>query len=71
MSNTAQFENGFIERTYPSIVSDMSIAFAELVANSWDAGATRVDITIPDKKGEPIKELYHHPCAYNVGFGTN
>ena len=54
MSNTAQFENGFIERTYPSIVSDMSIAFAELVANSWDAGATRVDITIPNKKGEPI-----------------
>lgn len=54
MSNTAQFENDFIERTYPSIVSDMSIAFAELVANSWDAGATRVDITIPDKKGEPI-----------------
>ena len=54
MSNIAQFENNFIERTYPSIVSDMSIAFAELVANSWDAGATRVDITIPDKQGEPI-----------------
>ena len=54
MSNIAQFENDFIERTYPSIVSDMSIAFAELVANSWDAGATRVYITIPDKKGEPI-----------------
>ena len=33
MSNIAQFENNFIERTYPSIVSDMSIAFAELVAN--------------------------------------
>lgn len=54
MNNIAQFENNFIERTYPSIVSDMSIAFAELVANSWDAGATRVDITIPDKQGDPI-----------------
>ena len=54
MSDLALFERNFIERTYPSIVSDVSIAFAELVANSWDAGATRVDITIPDKKGEPI-----------------
>lgn len=54
MSNLALFERNFIERTYPSIVSDMSIAFAELVANSWDAGATRVDITIPNKQGEPI-----------------
>ncbi len=54
MSNQASFENNFIERTYPSIVSDMSIAFSELVANSWDAGATRVDITIPEKKGEQI-----------------
>lgn len=54
MSDVALFENNFIERTYPSIVSDMSIAFAELVANSWDAGATRVDITIPTKNGGKI-----------------
>lgn len=54
MSNKALFENNFIERTYPSIVSDISVAFAELVANSWDAGATRVDITIPQRKGEQI-----------------
>lgn len=54
MSDRALFESNFIERTYPSVVSDMSIAFSELVANSWDAGATRVNITIPDKQGEPI-----------------
>jgi len=54
MSDLALFERNFIERTYPSIVSDMSIAFAELVANSWDAGATRVDITIPQKQGQQI-----------------
>ena len=36
------FEKNFIERTYSSVVSDMSIAFSELVANSWDAGATNV-----------------------------
>lgn len=54
MSDLALFESNFIERTYPNIVSDMSIAFAELVANSWDAGATRVDITIPQKQGKQI-----------------
>lgn len=54
MRNIALFENNFIERTYPSIVSDISTAFAELVANCWDAGATRVDITIPKKQGENI-----------------
>lgn len=54
MSNLTLFEKNFIERTYPSVVSDMSIAFAELVANSWDAGATRVDITIPQKSGQQI-----------------
>lgn len=54
MNNLALFETNFIERTYPSIVSDMSTAFAELVANSWDAGATRVDITIPLRYGEQI-----------------
>ena len=50
----SKFEKDFIERTYSSIVSDMSIAFSELVANSWDAGATLVLITLPDKKGESI-----------------
>lgn len=50
----SKFEKDFIERTYASIVSDMSIAFSELVANSWDAGATSVSITLPDKKGDFI-----------------
>lgn len=54
MSDLALFERNFIERTYPTIVSDVSIAFAELVANSWDAGATRVDITIPLEQGQQI-----------------
>lgn len=54
MNDSALFERNFIERTYPSIVSDMSIAFAELVANSWDASATRVNITIPQSQGAPI-----------------
>ena len=50
----SKFEKDFIERTYASVVSDMSIAFSELVANSWDAGATTVSITLPDKKGDLV-----------------
>lgn len=50
----SKFEKDFIERTYASIVSDMSIAFSELVANSWDAGATSVSITLPDEKNNFI-----------------
>ena len=34
MSDAALFERDFIERTYPSIVSDVSTAFAELVAKT-------------------------------------
>lgn len=49
MSNLSVFEHNFIERTYPSVVSDVSIAFAELVANAWDAGASTVNITLPQK----------------------
>ena len=43
------FEKDFIERSYSSIVSDVTIAFSELVANSWDAGATIVTISLPSK----------------------
>ena len=50
MLQKSKFEKDFIERTYSSIVSDIPIAFSELVANSWDAGATTVFITLPDKK---------------------
>lgn len=50
----SKYEKNFIERTYSSIVTDISIAFSELVANSWDAGATKVFITLPEKSGEEI-----------------
>lgn len=49
MIRKSTFEKDFIERTYSSIVSDVTIAFSELVANSWDAGATAVYITLPAK----------------------
>ena len=48
--HTARYEENFIERTYGSIVSEIPVAFSELVANAWDAGATKVKITIPNEK---------------------
>ena len=48
------FEKDFIERTYSSIISDATTAFSELVANSWDAGATAVHITLPEDNQENI-----------------
>ena len=51
---TQKFEQDFFERTYPSIVRDVSVAFSEIVANAWDAGATEVKITIPNEIDEDI-----------------
>lgn len=42
------FENDYILRSLGSIVTQPDIALTELVANAWDAGASRVDIYIPD-----------------------
>lgn len=42
------FEEDYILRSLGSIVSQPDIALTELVANAWDAGASKVDIRIPD-----------------------
>ena len=44
------FEEDFITRSLGSIVNQPDVALTELVANSWDAGASHVTIFIPDKK---------------------
>lgn len=49
-----RFESDFFERTYPSVINDISVAFSEIVANAWDAGATKVEITIPSEQGNDI-----------------
>ena len=50
------FEENYLVRSLNnSIVSQPDIALTELVANAWDAGATRVNIFIPDKKGDKLK----------------
>jgi hypothetical protein len=48
------FEDGFLVGSIGQIAQKPDVAIAELVANAWDAGASRVDIDIPAKLGEII-----------------
>lgn len=48
------FEEDYLIRTLGDLANSPDIALTELVANAWDAGATAVEITIPDKKYEEI-----------------
>lgn len=41
------FEEGFLVNSIGQVAQRPEVAIAELVANAWDAGATRVDIEIP------------------------
>lgn len=45
------FEEDYLLRTLGRIAHDPDVALTELVANAWDAGAAKVDITIPEEKG--------------------
>ena len=47
------FADRFLDRYAGSIISDPAVAIVELVANAWDAYATRVDIQWP-QRGEGI-----------------
>lgn len=48
------FEEDYLVRTLGSLANTPDVALTELVANAWDAGATKVDITIPQDSGEQI-----------------
>lgn len=43
-----QFEEDFLYRNNRNITTRCDLALTELIANSWDAGATKVTINIPD-----------------------
>jgi hypothetical protein len=45
------FDQRFLDRHAGPIISDLSVALVELVANAWDAYATKVDITWPTNDG--------------------
>jgi hypothetical protein len=48
------FEEDYLVRTLGTIAHDPYIALTELVANAWDAGASKVELSIPDKLGTNI-----------------
>jgi hypothetical protein len=48
------FEHDFLLRTLGPISNSPEVALTELVANAWDAGASRVDITLPSDCGEVL-----------------
>ncbi|WP_067738356.1 ATP-binding protein [Novosphingobium naphthalenivorans] len=45
------FDQRFLDRHAGPIISDLSVALVELVANAWDAYATKVDIVWPTNDG--------------------
>lgn len=48
------FEEDYLIRTLGALVNSPDIALTELVANAWDAGATVVDIFIPEDYGQKL-----------------
>ncbi|WP_226390265.1 ATP-binding protein [Penaeicola halotolerans] len=48
------FEDDYLVRTLGNLGTQPEIALTELVANAWDAGATQVDIFIPEEKGQKL-----------------
>jgi hypothetical protein len=48
------FGDGFLEDHAGHIISDPRIALIELIANAYDAGATKVDLRWPADMGQPL-----------------
>ena len=48
------FGEGFMEDHAGHIISDPRIALVELIANAYDAGATKVDLRWPAEIGQPF-----------------
>lgn len=49
-----EFDGRFLDKHAGSIITDIPTAVAELVANAWDAYATEVEITWPDRHSGSI-----------------
>ncbi len=45
------FEDDYLLRELGQVAHVPQVALTELVANAWDAGATRVDLIVPDEIG--------------------
>lgn len=48
------FEEDYLVRTLGTLAQSPDYALTELVANAWDAGASRITLAIPDEHGQPL-----------------
>jgi hypothetical protein len=48
------FEEDYLIRTLGDLARKADVALTELVANAWDAGASKVDITIPEERNQKL-----------------
>jgi hypothetical protein len=48
------FEEDYLVRTLGNLATAPDVALTELVANAWDAGASKVEIIIPEEIGEQL-----------------
>jgi len=51
LQNSSLFEDDYLLRELGQVAHVPQVALTELVANAWDAGATRVDLTLPSEVG--------------------
>jgi hypothetical protein len=49
------FEEDFLRRTLGAIANRPEIALTELVANAWDAGASKVEIVLPEDLDQQLR----------------
>src|SRR5437764_12275482 len=61
------YDDRFLDNYAGSIITDPAIAIGELVANSWDAYATKVWITWPDRQLE--REFQIEDNGHGMGRG--
>ncbi|WP_150140740.1 ATP-binding protein [Candidatus Enterovibrio escicola] len=54
MDYSVTYEDGFLKREIGSIATKADVAITELIANAHDAGASEVNITFPESKGNLI-----------------
>ena len=48
------FEEDYLIRTLGDLSHKTDVALTELVANAWDAGAFKVNITIPEERNQNL-----------------
>lgn len=54
MMQASLFEEDYLLRELGQVAHIPQVALTELVANAWDAGATKVDLVLPTEKGETL-----------------